>query len=144
MPKTSWITRLHLDAALYDPAPPRPAGQRGRPRLKGKRRATREKVLVDEDTEWTTLKVEQGYGQGPREIEVATDHTAVWYHSGKTPVAIRWVLIRDPQGEFKAQALLSTDLDHTALESVSGFVRRWTMEVTFEEARAHLGMETQR
>jgi len=143
LPKTSLITRLRLDAALYDPAPPRAPGQTGRPRLKGKRRPTREALLADDDTEWITLKVEQGYGEGPRDIEVATD-TAVWYHAGKAPVAIRWGLIRDPQERFKAQVLWSTNLDQTAEQIVTGFGRRWTMEVTFEEARAHLGMETQR
>jgi DDE superfamily endonuclease len=143
LPKTSLITRLRLDAALYDPAPPRLPGQKGRPRLKGKRRPTLEAVLIDDATEWRTLKVEQWYGEGPREIEVATD-IAVWYHAGKAPVTIRWVLIRDPQERFKAQALLSTNLDHRADPIVNWLVRRWTMEVTFEEARAHLGMETQR
>jgi hypothetical protein len=141
--RTSLITRLRLDAALYDPAPPREPGTQGRPRLKGKRRPTLEAVCNDEETEWTTLKVDQWYGEGPREVEVATD-TAVWYHAGKPPVAIRWVLIRDPQKRFKPQALLSTDLDHTPQQILTWFVRRWTMEVTFEEARAHLGMETQR
>lgn len=143
LPKTSLITRLRLDAALYDPAPPRQSGQKGRPRLKGKRRPTLEAVLVDDATEWTTLKVEQWYGEGPHEIEVSTD-IAVWYHAGKAPVTVRWVLIRDPQERFKAQALWSTNLAHTVEQIVNWFVRRWTMEVTFEEARAHLGMETQR
>jgi DDE superfamily endonuclease len=143
LPQTSLITRLRLDAALYDPAPPREPGTQGRPRLKGKRRPTLEAVLADDDTEWTTLKVDQWYGEGPRDIEVATD-IAVWYHAGKAPVAIRWVLIRDPQERFKAQALWSTTLEHTAEQIVTWFVRRWTMEVTFEAARAHLGMETQR
>jgi DDE superfamily endonuclease len=129
LPKTSLITRLRLDAALYEPAAPRVPGQNGRPRLKGKRLAT--------------LEVTQWYGEGLRDIEVTTD-TALWYHAGKAPVAIRWVLIRDPQKRFKAQALLSTTLDQTAEQIVTWFVRRWTMEVTFEEARAHLGMETQR
>jgi hypothetical protein len=143
LPETSLITRLRLDAALYEPAPPRVPGQNGRPRLKGKRLPTLEAVLTDPDTEWSTLKVEQWYGEGPGDVEVTTD-TALWYHAGKAPVAIRWVLIRDPQERFKAQALLSTTLDHTAQQIVTWFVRRWTMEVTFEEARAHLGMETQR
>ena len=143
LPNTSLITRLRLDAALYDPAPPREPGQKGRPRLKGKRRPTLEVVLADDTTEWITLKVEQWYGEGPREIEVATDR-AVWYHAGKVPVTIRWVLIRDPQEGFKAQALLSTNLHHGAEQIMNWFVRRSTMEVTFEEARAHLGMETQR
>ena len=143
LPRASMITRLRLDAALYDPPPPRPPGTTGRPRLKGKRRPTLEAVLADERTPWTMVRVEQWYGAGPREVEVATD-TAVWYHAGKPPVAIRWLLIRDPQQEFDPQALLSTQLDHTPEQMLTWFVRRWTMEVTCEEARAHLGMETQR
>jgi DDE superfamily endonuclease len=143
LPRPSVITRLRLDAALYDPPPHRAPGTIGRPRLKGKRRPTLEAVLADERTPWTPVLVEQWYGEGPREVEVATD-TAVWYHTGKPPVAIRWVLIRDPQKCFKPQALLSTNLAHTAVQILTWFVRRWTLEVTFEEARAHLGMETQR
>jgi hypothetical protein len=69
-------------------------------------------VVADEQTRWTKVTVEQWYGQGPREVEVTTD-TAVWYHAGKPPVAIRWVLIRDPQQVFDPQALLSTNLAHT-------------------------------
>ena len=143
LPRASVITRLRLEAALYDPPPPRKPKPMGRPRLKGKRRPTLEAVLADKRTQWTTLRVEQWYGKGPREVEVATD-TAVWYHTGKPPVAIRWVLIRDPQEDFKPQALLSTNLAYTPEQILPWFVRRWTMEVTFEEARAHLGMETQR
>jgi hypothetical protein len=143
LPRASVITRLRLDAALYDPPPPRKPKTMGRPRLKGKRRPTLEAVLADKRTQWTTLRVEQWDGKGPREVEVATD-TAVWYHTGKPPVAIRWVLIRDPQEDFKPQALLSTNLAYTPEQILPWFVRRWTMEVTFEEVRAHLGMETQR
>ena len=143
LPRASVITRLRLVAALYDPPPPRKPSTKGRPRLKGKRRPTLEAVLADERTQWTTLIVDQWYGEGPREVEVATD-TAVWYHTGKPPVAIRWILIRDPHERFKPQALLSTNLDYTPEQILPWFVRRWTMEVRFEEARAHLGMETQR
>lgn len=59
-------------------------------------------------------------------------------------VPIRWVLIRDPLGEFEPQALLSTDQRAAAAQIVEWFVLRWQLEVTFEEARAHLGIETQR
>jgi len=143
LPRASLITRLRLDAALYDPTPPREPGKIGRPRLKGDRRPTLEAVLVDAETPWSQLTIEPWYGDGPREVEVAPD-TAVWYHAGKPPVAIRWVLIRDPQEAFKPQALLSTNLAHPPEQILTWFVRRWTMEVTLEEARAHLGMETQR
>jgi DDE superfamily endonuclease len=143
LPRASVITRLRLDAALSDPPPPRAPGTKGRPRLKGKRRPTWEAVLADERTQWTTLLVVQWYGEGPRAVEVATD-TAGWYHPGKPPVAIRWVLMRAPKKAFKPQAVLSTNPEHTPAQMRHWFVRRWTMEVTFEEARAHLGMETQR
>jgi hypothetical protein len=137
------VTRLRLDAALYEPAPPREPGKRGRPRLKGARLPTLKQVLLDPKTEWTAITVLDWYGQGQREIEVTSDK-AVWYHSGKPPVPIRWVLIRDPKSSFRSQALLCTDLKAAPLQIVKWFVLRWQVEVTFQEARAHLGMETQR
>ncbi len=70
--------------------------------------------------------------------------TAVWYHKGKAPVPIRWVLIRDPQGDIQPQALLCTDLRIEAPQIIEWFVLRWQLEVTFHEVRSHLGVETQR
>ena len=137
------VTRLRLDAALYEPAPPREPGTRGRPRLKGKRLPTLKQVLQDPKTEWTEVTVLDWYGQGRTTVELASG-TAVWYHAGKPPVPIRWVLIRDPEGKFKTKALLCTDLSATPVRIVEWFVRRWRVEVTFEEVRAHLGVETQR
>ncbi len=83
------------------------------------------------------------YGEAARWIEVCSE-TAVWYHSGLPPVEIRWVLMRDPQQKFDPQALLCTKLSSTPREIIERFVQRWQMEVTYEEARAHLGVETQR
>src|SRR6266446_1257167 len=136
------ITRLRLDAALYDPAPPRPPGTVGRPRKKGARQPTLAERLPDPRTVWPAQTV-HWYGGTERAIEVATA-TAVWYHRGRPPVALRWVLIRDPAGEFAPQALLCTDLAVSARQIVEWFVLRWQLAVTFHEARAHLGVETQR
>ena len=136
------ITRLRLDAALYDPAPPRQKGTNGRPRLKGKRQPTLAARVMDAATVWQRCAV-GWYGGGTREVELASG-TAVWYHSGLPVVPIRWVLIRDPLGKFEAQALLCTDLDATPEQIVAWFVLRWQVEVTFEESRRHLGVETQR
>jgi hypothetical protein len=142
-PQIALITRLRLDAQLYDPAPKRKKGQTGRPRVKGARRPSPQQVLDNPKTKWTKIEVEHWYGGQKREVEVYTE-TAVWYCCRNMPVPIRWVLIRDPLGEFDPQALLSTNLNHTPLQILSWFVRRWRMEVTFEEARARLGIETQR
>ena len=137
------ITRLRLDAALYEPAPPRRPRQNGRPRLKGARLPTLATVLKDAQTAWTQHTVAGWYGGTARAVEVASG-VAVWYHTGLPPVPVRWVLVRDPLEEFKPQALLSTNLESEPVEMLEWFVRRWQVEVTFEEARAHLGMETQR
>jgi hypothetical protein len=137
------ITRLRLDAALYQPAPPRQPGKSGRPRLKGKRLPTLSQVLVHPQTQWSQGKVADWYGEGEREVEF-TSATAVWYHAGLPPVPIRWVLVRDPLGKFRSQALLCTDLQMAPEQVLAWFVLRWRLEVTFEEVRAHLGVETQR
>lgn len=137
------VTRLRLDAALYAPAPPRRAGQIGRPRLKGPRQPTLAAVAADRHTRWTEQTVAQWYGSGPRTVEI-TSAMAVWYHSGLPPVPLRWVLIRDPQGHFATQALLCTDPTVLPAQILAWFVHRWQLEVTFAEARRHLGLETQR
>jgi hypothetical protein len=136
------IVRLRLDAALYEPAPPRRPGQRGRPRKKGARLPTLQARLDDPATSWRRI-VLRWYDGRRRVLEIATG-TAVWYHSGKPVVPHRWVLIRDPRGEIKPAALLSTHLALDAREIVATFLHRWQVEVTFEEVRAHLGVETQR
>jgi hypothetical protein len=143
IPGGSLIPRLRLEAALYDPAPPRAPGQNGRPRKKGARRPTLQQVLKNPQTRWTAVTVPTWYGGGAREGAICTA-TAVWYHSGLPPGAIRWVLIRDPQGEFEPQALVTTHLEYAPTQILEWFVRRWTMEVTLEEARAPLGIESQR
>ena len=136
------VTRLRLDAALYHPAPPREKGKRGAPRKKGERQPTLAERLIDPATVWKRHTL-RWYGGTTRQVDLASD-MAVWYHSGKKVVPLRWVLIRDPQGKFEAQALLSTNQSTTAQQIVEWFVLRWQLEVTFEEARAHLGVETQR
>jgi DDE superfamily endonuclease len=137
------VTRLRLDAALYDPAPVRRPGTNGRPRKKGKRRPTLRQVLERKTTRWQHLLVPGWYGEGDRVLAVST-RTAVWYHTGLPLVPIGWVLIRDPPQRFDPQALLCTDLTQNPLTIVGWFVRRWQVEVTFQEVRKTLGVETQR
>ena len=70
--------------------------------------------------------------------------TAVWRHAGLPVVPIRWVLVRDPLGRFDPQALLCTDPNQDPLQVLRWFIQRWQVETTFQETRAHLGVETQR
>ena len=137
------ITRLRLDAALFEPAPPRRPGTVGRPRCKGDRLPTLQARLDDPNTRWQQLTINAWYASGKRTVHIVSD-TAVWYHSGLPPVPIRWLLVKEPNGRFPPQALLSTDPTITPQQMLTFFIQRWTVETTFEEARAHLGMETQR
>jgi hypothetical protein len=139
----TFITRLRLDAALYEPAPPRYPGQIGRPRLKGERLPNLSVVAEAQDTVWKLTTIANWYGERDRMVEI-TSETAVWYSTGLFAVPVRWVLIRDAQKEFKTQALLCTDLKADPKKILSWFVMRWQLEVTFQEMRRHLGFETQR
>ena len=137
------VTRLRLDAALYQPAPVRLPKQTGRPRKVGKRLPTLKTLLSDATTVWQAVTMQRWYGGHDYTVALASQ-TAVWYHTGLPPVPIRWVLVKDPQSKFEPQAFLCTDLDATPEQMLHWFRQRWQVEVTFEEARAHLGVETQR
>jgi hypothetical protein len=136
------ITRLRLDARLFDPPPPRRPGTMGRPRVSGAPQPTLAERLADPKTGWRRLTVAGWYGRTERPIELISG-TALWCHPGKR-VPIRWLLVRDVAGEFEPQGFLCTDPDADPLEGLGWFVRRWSVEVTFAEVRRHLGVESQR
>lgn len=137
-----FVTRLRLDANLFDFPPPK-TKRRGRPPIKGKPLKKLAALLHDPTVSWQPCRISLWYGRTNRRLETATG-TALWYRSGVPPVPIRWLLVRDPSGELDPQAFLATDLDAHPRDILAWFVSRWQLEVTFEEARAHLGLETQR
>ena len=136
------ITRLRLDARLFNPPARRRPGTVGRPPVIGKRQVTLAKRLADPKTRWRRLQVTGWYGRGERLVEIVSG-TALWHHPGRL-VPIRYVLVRDAAGELRPQAFLCTDLDADPVDILRWFVRRWSIEVTFAEVRRHLGVETQR
>jgi len=135
-------TRLRLDANLFAFPPPKRKG-RGRPPIKGKRLKKLSAVLNDPKLSWQRHRISLWYGRTNRLVEIASG-TAIWYRAGTPPVPIRWLLVRDPKGQLEPQAFLATDLDARPCDILAWFVSRWQVEVTFEETRAHLGVETQR
>jgi hypothetical protein len=137
------VTRWRLEAALSGPAAVRQPGHMGRPRKKGPRWPTLHQVLEAPQTAWQQVQIASWYEQGPRTLERSTG-PAVWYHAGVPAVPMRWVVARDPQGKCDAQAFLCPDLDVPAPQRLAWVVQRWHVEGTFAEARAPLGIETQR
>jgi len=136
------VTRLRLDANLFA-FPPQKRKGRGRPPIKGKRLKKLSAILTDPKVSWQRHRVSLWYGRTNRLVEI-TSGTAIWYRGGTPPVPIRWLLVRDPKGELEPQAFLATDLNARPCDILAWFVSRWQVEVTFEETRAHLGVETQR
>jgi len=139
--KVTVVSRLRLDAALYRKARARRSGQLGRGRKKGNRLPTLQTMIENRRTKWKTVTVKNWYGEENRKIEIVSGK-CVWYHVGKEVVPIRWVIIRDPFEKFETSALLCTRAEAAPQKIVEWFIKRWQVEVTFEESRRHLGIET--
>jgi hypothetical protein len=140
--RVAMICRLRLDAALYDQPGPPPPGKRGPKPKKGQRQRRLAEWAGGSDTPWEGIEVDW-YG-GRRKAMQAFSGTGLWYTRGQDPVAIRYVLARDPEGELPDAAYFCTDEGFGPDQILKYMVQRWSVEVTFEEARAHLGLETQR
>jgi DDE superfamily endonuclease len=136
------VSRRRWDAALSHGPEPQPAGKRGPKPTKGKRQRRLQGWAERADTPWETVEVE-GYG-GQLKTLWGFSRTALWYTPRVPPVASRFVIVCDPAGKRRMEAFFCTDLEATPVEILHWVVRRWSVEVTFEEARAHLGLETPR
>jgi hypothetical protein len=141
-PRMVVITRLRRDARLFDP----PCGwdRRGRPAVRGDRQPSLVARTTDPATRWhRVVQASRAAWRSAGWIEY-THGAALWHHPGKPMVPILWVLVRYPDGRREPEAFLCTDTAASPREVLDLFSRRWSMETTYEEARAHLGVETQR
>ena len=133
------VSKLHPDANLFGPPPPY-AGK-GRPRVKGDR-LPKPRQAVERRRRLRRLTVGR-YGGGSRQVGTAGG-AGHWYKSGAGLVPLRWVFVRDRSGTHRDEYFFSTDLALTPAEVVGHYTGRWNIETTFEELRAHLGLETTR
>src|SRR6266850_8412359 len=140
--QVAMVSRLRWDAALYHQPAPHPQGKRGPQPLKGKRQRRLQAWAERADTPWETVEVDW-YGGRRKQLWVFS-RTALWHTRGLPPVDIRFVLVGDPEGKLRMEAFFCTDLQATPVQILEWVVMRWSVEVTFEESRAHLGVETQR
>lgn len=138
----SLISRLKINACLYDFPTADEPGKRGRKKMKGARLYSFKEMLGMPDLGWTEIVIE-GYGQNKKKLKYISN-ISLWGADGFMPVPIKWVLVIDPEGELDPVPLMSTDLQLSAEKIITLYIRRWNLEVTFEEVREHLGVETQR
>jgi hypothetical protein len=134
------ISRLRLDAQLFH-FPVYEKKKLGRKPIKGKRIHLKD-LLVDPEQIWQTAVV-NWYGGEKKEVEYLT-FICLWYHAGMLPVTLRIVLVKTPEGKSEAETFFSTQINLEPIQIINYFVLRWNIEVTFEETRSNLGVETQR
>ena len=133
------VSKLHPEANLYDP--PGPYSGVGRPRVKGARRV-KPSEATGPDARRDELEV-AWYGGGRRRVAVVGE-SAHWHKAGQGLVAIRWVSVRDRSGTHRDEYFYATDPTLTPSEIIGYYCGRWNIETTFQEMRAHLGLETTR
>ena len=135
------VSLFYPDANLYDP-PPEVVGKRnGRPRKKGEKRPSPEAVVAA--TSGRTALDVAWYGGGRRDVETVAG-TGQWYKGGEGLVPVSWVFVRDRTGTHRDSYLFSTDLALTPQQVIETYTGRWSIETTFQEMRAYLGLETTR
>lgn len=140
--RLSLVSRFRGDANLYAPAPPaRKSKKGGRPRLKGAKMPSPQDVVA-KATNRQRLTV-AWYGGTVRRVEVVTA-IGHWYKSGEGLMPVRWVYVHDRSGTHRDDYLFTTNVNMTPQEIIEAYTRRWNIETTFEEMRAHLGLETTR
>jgi hypothetical protein len=138
------IARMKLNARLFHLPPQNwPKSKPGpRPPI-GKRLLDMEKRLTDKRVKWTRIIFSEWYGKQHKQMLI-TSGVAIWHKNNEVMVKVKWVVVKDPEGELEPVLLACTDTELVAEKIVAFFVRRWRVEVTFAEVRRHLGVESQR
>lgn len=139
--RLSLVSRFYPEANLYAPAPVVDGGRQGRPRRKGRKLPSPAAVVAG--TRKRCRLTVAWYGGETRRVEVVSG-TGGWYRSGAGLVPVRWVYVHDLSGTHRDEYFFTTDLALTPRAIIERFTGRWSIEVTFEELRAYLGLETTR
>lgn len=126
-------SRLVMNARLHAPPPAPVPGRKGRRRKRGEQLPTPEQML-DARAQRLTLDV---YGRH--------DKARVAESGGCMRAApdrlLKIVAVEPLTGGRKRQAFYSTCHTATALQVLSWYALRWSIEVTFHDSKTHLGFE---
>jgi hypothetical protein len=144
-PNTVLVMRFHWDAVMHAPPEAKEPKAPGPAPTKGKRLSSPQQMAAQE-TGWEERDLP--WYRGEKKKMKVLRQTGLWYTPGHPPVEIQYVIVRDPEADpqkrLRDEVFACTDLSATPEQIIEWVVMRWSVEVVFEEARAHLGMETQR
>ena len=102
----------------------------------GNRLPTPKELLDDNRWPWQTQQFQFANGER-RRLQIKSLRVCWPTVAGKGLVAV--VLVRDPKGEWRDEALVSTNPDLCDRDIVLGYCRRWSVEVAFSDAKGFLG-----
>jgi DDE superfamily endonuclease len=133
------VSKFYGDAALYAPPPPRTPRTMGRPRVKGQKLASPQRVVAN--TARRTRLTVAWYGGSTRDIEIVTG-AGHWYRIGEALVEVRWVYVHDGTGTHRDEYFFTTDIAMKPQQIVVCYTQRWSIETTFQECREYLKLES--
>ncbi len=135
LPRTTVVSRMRRDAALFGPKPP-PTGRRGRPRQRGERLPTPAQMAAGlRRRQFRSVTLEW---RGRSETRLVWARDVLWY--GVCPNAmVRLVVVRDPTGVQPDDFFFTTDLAMAPAEVVSIYAGRWAIEVTYRDVKQLVG-----
>jgi DDE superfamily endonuclease len=130
------LSRLRPDAALWARPGRRRPGQRGGGRTRG-HHLPNPQATAAVRRRWDPLPLTL-YGRSVTPLVFGC--TALWYGALRDQ-PVRIVVVRDPSGRRRDEAFFCTDLavDHAFI--LTGYARRWTIEVAFHDQKQFLGFE---
>ncbi len=135
------VSLLHPRAHLCEAPPPRRQGQMGRRRVRGAKLPHPQDTVADDAKRQRSTVA--WYGGKKRRIEFVS-RTAHWYKATEGLVPIRWVFVHDREGTHEDRYFYSTDPTLSPSRIISLYTGRWSIEVTFQETRQHLGLASPR
>jgi hypothetical protein len=134
------IGPLHWKAALFER--PGPYSGRGRRPKKG-RRLPAPKAMIEDEASYPAEVLDISFPEVTRRLRVQVIRDILWYRGGQgEPVAV--ILVRDPAGRWRDEALVATDPAADAVFAITGYCRRWSVEVAFFESKQYLGLHDPR
>jgi hypothetical protein len=140
------VTRGRWETVLYQAPEPKPSGRKGPQPSRGARLGTVRELALSETTEYQQVEI-AWYGGERKRFSVARG-TGLWANDRQKAIAVGWVVTRDLEPDaskrLRDEVFVTTCVQERVEQVLEWYVWRWSQEVTFEEARAHLGLQTQR
>ncbi len=138
LPRTHFTSRMRRDAALFALAPPRRKGRRGRPRKKGRRLPTPERLAARvRPAHWQRTVIDM---RGHPVERLLHSQAVLWYHTCPDHL-VRLVIVRDPNGKQHDDFFFTTDIDAQSSAVAAQYAGRWSIEDTFRNTKQYLGGE---